>query len=95
MAFYWRGDLPQIAAYAARLAPGAALAIVTDEFARTHLPAVAASLAEAGFRHECVVVAPGEDFEILTPRSRKDATQSSPAVSSAAISSSRWAAASL
>src|SRR5579863_3178271 len=54
--------LPQIAAHAAALAPGAAVAIVTDEnVARTHLPAVTAALAEAGIRHRSVVVAPGED----------------------------------
>jgi shikimate kinase / 3-dehydroquinate synthase len=54
--------LTQIAAHAAALAPGAAVAIVTDEnVARTHLPAVAGALAEAGIRHRSVVVAPGED----------------------------------
>ncbi|QAY95312.1 3-dehydroquinate synthase [Methylovirgula ligni] len=54
--------LPQIDAHAARLAPGAALAIVTDEnVARAHLPAVEAALTAAGIRHESIVVAPGEE----------------------------------
>ncbi len=45
----------------ARLAPGAACAIVTDEtVARLHLPALEASLDAAGVRHSRVVVAPGE-----------------------------------
>ncbi len=54
--------LPQIAAYAARLAPGAAMAIVTDEnVARAHLPAIEAALTAAGIRHESIVVPPGEE----------------------------------
>jgi shikimate kinase / 3-dehydroquinate synthase len=54
--------LPQIAAHVARLAPGAAVAIVTDEnVASTHLDAVARSLTDAGIRHENIVVRPGED----------------------------------
>ncbi len=54
--------LPEIAAHAARLAPGAAVVIVTDQnVAETHLPAVAASLAQAGIRHQSIVVPPGEE----------------------------------
>ncbi|MGP8232917.1 MAG: shikimate kinase [Methylovirgula sp.] len=54
--------LPQTAAHAARLAPGAALAIVTDaNVARAHLPAVEAALTAAGIRHESIIVAPGEE----------------------------------
>jgi shikimate kinase/3-dehydroquinate synthase len=56
------GLLPEIATHAARITPGAAVAIVTDaNVARIHLPTVEASLAEAGIRHQSVVVAPGEE----------------------------------
>jgi shikimate kinase / 3-dehydroquinate synthase len=60
----WIGEaiLLQIAAQAARLAPGASLAIVTDaNVARAHLPTIEAALSAAGIRHESIVVAPGEE----------------------------------
>jgi shikimate kinase / 3-dehydroquinate synthase len=54
--------LPEIATHVARLAPGAAAAIVTDtNVARTHLPAAEAALAKAGIRHQSIVIAPGEE----------------------------------
>ena len=51
----------------ARLAPGSACAIVTDEnVARHHLAALEASLDRAGIRHVAAVVAPGEASKSFT-----------------------------
>ncbi len=48
-------------AYLARLAPGAAAAVVSDEnVARHHLSRLEAALAAANIRHRSIVVAPGE-----------------------------------
>lgn len=50
----------------ARVAPGAACAIVTDEnVARLHLPALQESLTRQGVRHTTIVVAPGEASKSL------------------------------
>jgi len=51
----------------ARVAPGAACAVLTDEnVARLHLPALEKSLAAKGIRFETIVVAPGEGSKSLS-----------------------------
>jgi shikimate kinase / 3-dehydroquinate synthase len=60
------GLLAEAGDHIARLAPGAACAIVTDEnVARLHLPALEESLAKAGVRHKTIVVKPGEGSKSL------------------------------
>lgn len=60
------GLLQQAGAHIARVAPGAACAIVTDEnVARLHLPALEQSLKDAGLRHVTIVVRPGEASKSL------------------------------
>lgn len=55
------GLIAETGAHMARPAPGAAVAIVTDEnVARHHLARLEASLATAHIRHQSIVVAPGE-----------------------------------
>lgn len=55
------GLIEEAGAHIARVAPGAACAIVTDSnLERAHLPALKASLERAGVRHATIVVAPGE-----------------------------------
>lgn len=55
------GLIGEAGAHMARLAPGAAAAIVTDEnVARHHLAGLETSLAAAEIRHRAIVVAPGE-----------------------------------
>lgn len=59
--FIGPGLIDEAGAHIARVAPGAACAIVTDSnVATAHLPALQASLDRAGVRHSTVVVAPGE-----------------------------------
>jgi shikimate kinase/3-dehydroquinate synthase len=60
----WIGDglVAQAGAHLARMAPGAAAAIVTDaNVARQHLQPLQESLAAAGIRHSNIIVAPGEE----------------------------------
>jgi shikimate kinase/3-dehydroquinate synthase len=60
------GLLEEAGAQIARIAPGAACAIVTDEnVARLHLPALEESLRKAGVRHTTIVVAAGEGSKSL------------------------------
>lgn len=55
------GLIAEAGAHIARIAPGAACAIVTDaNVAKAHLPALQASLDRAGVRHASVVVPAGE-----------------------------------
>jgi shikimate kinase/3-dehydroquinate synthase len=55
------GLIGEAPAHLARLAPGAAAAIVTDEnVAQHHLATLETRLAAAGVRHRSIVVAPGE-----------------------------------
>ncbi|PPD44992.1 MAG: 3-dehydroquinate synthase [Methylocystis sp.] len=61
------GDLLREAGdHIARVAPGAACAIVTDEnVARLHLPTLEESLRQAGIRYSIIVVKPGEASKSL------------------------------
>ena len=60
------GLLDRAGEYVARLAPGAACAVITDEnVARLHLPALEKSLAAAGLRSTTIVVEPGEGSKSL------------------------------
>ena len=53
--------LAESGALIAKIAPGAACAVITDtNVARHHLPALAASLDAAGIRHADITIAPGE-----------------------------------
>jgi shikimate kinase / 3-dehydroquinate synthase len=55
------GLIGEVGAHLARLAPGAAAAIITDEnLARHHLARLESSLAAASIRHRSILVAPGE-----------------------------------
>ena len=55
------GLLAEAGARIALIAPGAACAIITDDnVAAAHLPALQASLAAAGVRHEAIIMPPGE-----------------------------------
>jgi shikimate kinase / 3-dehydroquinate synthase len=56
------GLIAEVGAHVARLAPGAAVAIITDEnVARLHLARLDDSLAAARIRHASIVVLPGEE----------------------------------
>lgn len=60
----WIGDglIAQAGTHIARIAPGAAAAIVTDaNVAKLHLASVAESLTQAGIRFSSIVVPPGEE----------------------------------
>jgi shikimate kinase/3-dehydroquinate synthase len=60
------GLLDEAGEQIAKIAPGAACAIVTDEnVARLHLPALEKSLDKAGLRHTTIVVKPGEASKSL------------------------------
>jgi shikimate kinase/3-dehydroquinate synthase len=66
-----KGLLAETGARVARLAPGAACAIVTDEnVARHHLPTVEASLDAAGVRHSRIVIPAGESSKCWSVFSR-------------------------
>ncbi|MEK4033008.1 3-dehydroquinate synthase [Methylocystis sp. IM3] len=61
------GLVEEAGAHIAKVAPGAACAIVTDEnVARLHLPALQESLSKAGIRHKTIVVTPGEGSKSLS-----------------------------
>lgn len=60
------GLVEEAGAHIARIAPGAACAIVTDEnVARLHLPTLEKSLTDAGIRYTTIVVKPGEGSKSL------------------------------
>ena len=66
-----KGLLAETGPRIARLAPGAACAIVTDEnVARHHLPTVEASLDAAGVRHSRIVIPAGESSKCWSVFSR-------------------------
>ena len=66
-----KGLLAETGPRIARLAPGAACAIVTDEnVARHHLPTVEASLDAAGVRHSRIVIPAGEGSKCWSVFSR-------------------------
>ncbi len=61
------GLIAQAGAHMARIAPGAAAAIVTDaNVARAHLAALQESLAAAGIRFANIIVPPGEESKSFT-----------------------------
>ena len=65
--FIGSGLLRNAGGHIARVAPGAACAIITDEnVARLHLAALEESLTKAGIRFSTIVVAPGESSKTLS-----------------------------
>ncbi len=69
--FIGGGLLQEAGKHIARVAPGAACAIVTDEnVARLHLATLQKSLDDAGLRHTTIVVAPGEGSKSLATYGR-------------------------
>ena len=89
------GLIARAGGYIQSLAPGASCAIVTDaNVAAIHLPALEKSLDEAGVRHAAIIVAPGEASKSYAELRRGLRRAHRRAPRTAAIWSSRSAAAS-